>query len=418
MLMSILSFLIALGLFLAPISINIPSSSIPMISFILSVAGMSVLLFLPLFNLFAYAPFQKAEQNITPHLIESLRKDKLVAIGQLILCLLGLLLIILGIGITAVSSNHFLFALSIWIILLGISMDIMRDILRRAWHLLNPYYAVDYYVHAAKTAIANGRDAELWQWIDTLGEVAMKGIGRCSVALSIQCINAYPLILQLFFEACKSISHSSQDQAIEKATGKDETSYTLFYFIQRLEMIYSKALGDRLEPLCSLIITTIGKIALAAAKFDMSLMTFPIQILEKLTLKAQEKNFEDVAIKASCTLIEVAKTIVSEIDMTYLEIKDPFIAINRSLENITKRTFRKDKTIDIKILIEPIMSLKNLMQNEKYASHADISAILSDINRVLGEFAVLEQVMKTIPPIPKTEEPREINPASERSPSP
>ena len=62
---------------------------------------------------------------------------------------------------------------------------------------------------------------------------------------------------------------------------------------------------------------------------------------------------EESVITATCVLLEVARTIINEIDLTYYEIEDPFLSIINGLEVLSKEAFKRDKTININLLIQP-----------------------------------------------------------------
>jgi hypothetical protein len=108
--------------------------------------------------------------------------------------------------------------------------------------------------------------------------------------------------------------------------------------------------------------------------------------------------------RATLTLLEVCKVIIEEINLQYVDIKDPFLSVITYMRDIAKDAFRKDKSVNIKVLIMPFNDLKKLFKNEKIASHQDAKAILQSIDHVLEEFSMLESVMNTLPPMPKPQE--------------
>jgi hypothetical protein len=146
-----------------------------------------------------------------------------------------------------------------------------------------------------------------------------------------------------------------------------------------------------------------GKLSIAAAKYDVSLASAPLRFLGKFAKKAQEEGFEETTLTASCVFSEVSKTILKEIDISYYEIKDPFLSIINGLESLTKAEFKKDKNTSIPMLMAPFKELKALFEQGKAKEHQDTPIIVQNIDRVLGEFEALQLVMNTIPAIPSTE---------------
>lgn len=131
------------------------------------------------------------------------------------------------------------------------------------------------------------------------------------------------------------------------------------------------------------------------------MVPFPTHFLTKFGLKALQHHFSEVTVLTTSTLQEIARTILTEIDITYSELQEPFQAIINGLDAIAKATFKKDKSTSIKVLVQPFVDLKALFQTEKMSKHPDTPVILSEIERVIEEFTVLEQVMRSIPPIPE-----------------
>lgn len=401
MIFSILSAILFLLMIFFPHEAILTPALLPHMALMMGICGTTMLIIVPLMTSFFFSPFQKIEQNLAPKVIDSIIQDKFLAWGNILLFFFPFLsyTLICALIFSDIISKTYI--LGLWILFLGFTIDILRAVIKRSLSYLDPSMIIDHFVNNAKNAILNNQDSDMLLWIDAISDISMKAIERHTSTLLTQSLNAISRVLQSFLEACNSIPH--QDKELE-SSGVDEIGYTIFYIVNRIEMIYNKALTSRTETFCSQAISTLGKITISAAKLDISLATLPIQIIGKLASKAQEQNLDDVAIKASGVLLEIAKSILPNINIAYTEIKDPFIAINRSLENIAKATFRKDKTLSIGIIIEPLKSFQAIMQNEKYAAFTDTPTILSDISRVLDEFAILEQVLRTIPTIPKMEE--------------
>lgn len=401
MIFSILSLgIFAWMMIIEPWGSMLNQTLVPYVALMMGTAGTAILILGPLINTLFSIPLQRSEHNISPRLLESISLDKPLAWANIALQFFPFISYLFAIALIFFDIPYKTTLIAVWILFLGITLDILRAIIKRFLGYMDPTKIVDRFVNNAREAIRTNRDTETWQWMDALSDMSMKAIEKHSSTLLTQALNALSRIFQTFLESCKSISHPTQDKDVQLETGRDEVSYTVFYVVNRVEMIYSKALDKHLEPFCTQVLASLGKMTVSAAKLDISLATFPIQILGKLATKAQERNLEDVAIKASGILIEVAKSILSNIDVTYMEIREPFIAITDGLDSIAKMSFRKDKTISIPIIVEPLQGFLLLMQNEKLAAHPDTPVIIASIRQALDEFATLEQVLRTMPPIP------------------
>jgi hypothetical protein len=374
------------------------------LTFIMLGTGIPFLLLIPSGYMFAWGPLQMAERHSTPRIFELFRKDWPLFFANSWIILFSLLTFLLALN---ALDNNFINATrlySIWIILLGIAIDTTGYLVRRILSYINPFSVVKIFSRKASESIQNEKELDLCHWIDGLFEIAVKGLEQSSTSLTNLALGEEQAIARLFFESSKSISHHGQDSQTKALGISDKVTYVMFYLYQRLDMAFEKALQHKFEPTCSYILTLFGKISIDAAKYDISMASAPLRFLGKLSSKAQSEGMEESAIKASCTLLEVAKAFFNEIDLTYLEIKDPFLSIINGMELLAKGTFKRDKTSSISILIQPFKELKELFQNEKIRNHPDTGVIVQNIDRILGEFEALQMVMKTIPPLPEISE--------------
>lgn len=357
----------------------------------------------------SFTPLQKTEQNSTPHLFGLLKKD-LHILGIytwiVIFVLVSYALAIDAIYLNILPKNYLLAG---WIIGFGITLDVYYSLLKRLMAYLNPFDNVLLFTHMAKESIQNDKETDLCDAIDSLAEIAVKSLHKMGPSLGNQCLQEMPVIVKNFLTSSKSIGHTEADIQSQALGIKDRISYTLFYIFDRIALINEVALSQKLEQVVTTVITVLGKIIIHCAKFDLTLVSYPVHFLSRCAKAAMNKGMMEIGAKASITFLEVSKTIIDEVDYTYADLKDPFFSIINGLEEIARDTFLHDKTINLKILTAPFRDLKELFKNPKVANHQDTPAILQNIDRVLGEYDSLELVMKTIPPIPEI--PEEKNPA-------
>lgn len=351
-----------------------------------------------------FTPLQKTEQNSTPRLFGLLKKDKQILgiyCWMIVFVLLSYLLAADALFFNILQKNYLL---ALWILGLGITIDVYYSLLKRLMTYLNPFDNVLLFAHMAKESIQNDKELDLCDAIDSLTEIAIKSEHKMGTSLCNQCLQEMQLIVKKFLSSSKSIGHTEADIQSQALGIKDRISYTLFYIIDRISLISDAALKLHLEQVLTTVITVLGKIAIHCAKFDLSLAGYPIHFLGRIAKGAINKGMTEIGVKSALTLLEVSKIIIDEVDTTYADLKDPFFSIINGLEEITKETFLQDKNINLKILTQPFHDLKELFKNPKVASHQDTAVIIQNIDRVLGEYDSLELVMKTIPPIPQIPE--------------
>jgi hypothetical protein len=397
---TLFSIFIALFIIFSPMRPDLNANT-PLLATTLIVIALFFLFLVPIRYMFVWGPLQKAEKDSTPRILDLFKKDWHLFLSNAWLILFSLFSLLLA--FTLISSHpmfNLTWLFSFWIILLGLTIDSSLRFTHRILNYLNPFSVIKLFGHEAEESIQNEKELDLCHWIDGLSEISLKGLEQNSTSLSNLALSQLQETARLFFESSKSISHHNQDKQTRLLGISDKVSFVAFYLYQRIEMIFEKALKNMFEPTCSYIITQFGKIALDAAKYDISMASPPLRFIGKLSARAQTAEMEETAIKASCILLEVAKAYINEIDLTYLEIKDPYLSIINGMEKLAKGEFKANKNSNIPILIQPFKELKELFQTEKMQTHADTPVILQNINRVLGEFEALQMVMNTIPPIP------------------
>lgn len=347
----------------------------------------------------ALPPLQKAEQDSSPRILEMFKKDPLLGFTHLGLILIPLAALTLGVDIAGIHFIPPAYALGMWVALIGASLDLLIQFIKRILSYLNPFAVAQLFRQAANRSIQNDKEAELCEWIDALSEVGSRALDKGGSTLCNEVLNELYEIARLFLGASKSIGHVSEDKESAELGIKDKITFTLFYLFQRLELLFNKGLEKKLETVCSSVLTVFGKITIEAAKFDMSLASFPLQYIGKLSLEGQQQKLQDIGVKATCLYIELSKSLVNEIDITYLELQEPFFTLIHNMDQLAKEAFKQNKEIPIKVLIQPFRDLKTIFSEGKVAAHQDTPVILSDIDRVIAEFDALEMVLRTIPPI-------------------
>jgi hypothetical protein len=400
---TILSVVFAIFLLFNPLSNNtLPNENIIAATMVFIPLGLMLLSCLTI--VWTFSPLQNLEQNSSPRLFGLLKNDRYILGSNAWYVFFILLSFIFSVDILLLNNFHKNYLLALWIIGFGISIDIYFLLLKRMMSYLNPFDNITLFTQQAKNSIANDKGLELCDAIDSITEIAVKAVKRNGTSLSNQSLQELQIIVKHFLESSKSIAHVDAD-AESKALGiKDRISYTLFYVLDRIGLINDEALAKKFEQVITTVVTVLGKIAIHCAKFDLTLVAYPVHYLARIAKTAMGKGLSEIGVKGSITLLEVSRTIIEEVDYTYGDLKDPFNSIIHAMEEIAKETFVMDKDTNLTILTQPFRDLKILFQNPKIVNHQDTPAILQNIDRVLGEYASLELVMKTIPPIPEIPE--------------
>jgi len=364
----------------------------------------ALLLFIQFISLFfSWIPLQQAEQNTSSHILTLFKSDLKLRAATAWLVVFNLASLLIAIHPPFFNVVNKTVLIAIWILLFGISIDSLFYYFKRTMNYFNAFGAVHMFAQAGENCIKQEREVDLCDWLDALTEVAVKGAQSNNSPLCVNALNKMQRLGRNFLESSKSIGHSSQDAQTKEFGITDKISYTLFNLFQRMDLINEKVVDKKMEIASNHSVTNMGKLAISSAKCDMSIAVHPLHYLRLFAGRAQNKGMADVGVRASLTLLEVAKTILNEIDVTYLEIKEPFLSIVGGLEEIAKEAFKQEKSTSIKVLMDPFIQLRALFKSEKVVSHQDTPVIILDIDRVLVEFQTLEtvlQMMPAMPPIP------------------
>jgi hypothetical protein len=372
------------------------SSPLPMalgvFFFVLALFEMAILIF-------SFAPLQRAEQNLTPRILELFKNDrqlKWLNRGMIILTLLMLFVIYYQVPLPIPPFLCILIAL-------GAIFDMLHHLIKKVFDYLSPYSAVRMFVDTAKNSILRSREMDLCECIDSLTEISLKALNYLNVSLCTHSLEELREVMRVFLKGTKSIVLNSSDEQAKERGITDKVSYTLFYFFERVELVFQKALNLNLSNVCDSVIHVLGKTALYSANCDLSLASYAIHFIGKLSKKAEEKKFSEVALKGTCMLVEVSKQIIQDVPLTYMDLKDPFFAVITQLDEIAKETFRQNKDSNISLLTAPFYDLKTLFSSPKVAEHPDTPAIMNQIQSVIAEWDTLTLVLATIPPMDQEE---------------
>ncbi|MDP1834338.1 MAG: hypothetical protein Q8K75_00265 [Chlamydiales bacterium] len=341
-------------------------------------------------------PLQWAEVMATPRVSELVRGDtslKYLSLGLLMLPVSSLVIAAAALP-EGWLDNTTLFC--IWLVFVGISIDLLRTYSSRLSNYFNPALVIKSIVQRGQADIAQGRDAELCDWIATLSETSLMSLKRHGFSLGERAISGIIALMQRFLEVHR---RSLQTEAAD-AKVHQRTTYVLFYGFERLQLIYSHAVQEHLEPVCSHIVTSLGKVALAAAYGDISKVSFALHYIGTLADQALQANMPDVSVKANLTLLEVGKVILSEVDLSKSNVRDPLSNLVGHLEDIAKATFRRDKESNIFMLTQPIRDFKAALLAHALAERHDMKSVVAVVDNVLSDFENLQLVLNTIPPIP------------------
>lgn len=317
---TLFSVLVAIYLFFNPLPEDAVANGGIFAAVLFTIGTLTLLVALSI-TLFAWTPLQMAEQNATPGVIRAFIGDRHLRLTTSLIILFLIVTYVFGIDLLFIHHLPTTYLLMTWTILLGVSVDFVRHLLHRVMNYLDPVHVIDLFGQKAAESVRKSDFKGACEWFDTFSEIAMKGLSKHNASVALNSVDKLRVVSKDYLAQVKNIHFNDETER------GDHVNYTLFYLFQRVEMIFDAALKRKVEPLCSYIITMLGKIAIYCAKFDISVAHYPLFYLGKLTNEAQLKGLQEVGNRATLTMLEVSRLIVNEVDLQYVDIKEAFLTI-------------------------------------------------------------------------------------------
>jgi hypothetical protein len=342
-------------------------------------------------------PLERVEEKLVPGINELLINDRGIKSlnSALFLLALALLFTILAGNYLAIAHPQYL--LGGIIMGIGISLDVFTHLMRRVFAYLNPQSILEIIGTRGKNVIASGKEEDICDLIDTLSVISLKSLIQHNTSLCNQSLQEATFMLQSYLEASSKKFEDTSHTADDFKDSEEKAHFMLFYLFDRLDTIYKKALELNVESICSSIMTQLGKLALHAAKYKVSLATHPIQQLGRITLESAERKNDNLSLKGTCTLVELSKAIATNVNPELPDFADPHLSAILQLDAIGKEIFRRDKATNIQLLTYPFSDLKAFFRSAPRDKIPSTAVIIKELDRIIAEWDTLETVMRTMP---------------------
>lgn len=374
-------------------SIDTMTSLFPYVAIAITVA---FLLAFAIGNVVTATALQRAELQATSGIIGLFQRDWQVWLIHGFILSWSLLSLFLALTNPATLTIPSRWVISVWLVLSGIALDMATYLYHRVLQFLSPFSGLQLVQAEAVRDIQGGRDVELCSRIDSLAETGLKASRHDGLSLCRSSIDAIKTTVQqdLTYNRRQLQAAAPDSQPTQRA------SYLLNFAGERLALIYSAAHEKGLHSLCQDVISALGKIAVSAGDMDPRLVAGPITFMGNLTKQAVKAQNQGAGVKMLLTLVQVSKRILSDQDQSKASLEKAFTPIVKQMDEVAKECFRQDKNIPLPTLTAPFQELKRIFEHERLATHPDQPAILALIDRTLTDFANVELVLRTLPPLP------------------
>lgn len=391
-----ISLLLAIYLLFQRLEENLPSL-FAMGAVMIIIATLTLML-LPFLYAMAWTPLERMQSQGAPRVMELLAQDGHLRCIKMWTVLFPLLSYWCAVDLLFFDLSNDIVLMAVWLFLFGITVDVVYHAIRRVSIYLSPHGLLELYSQQAHRAVIDEHYQEVCQWIDALAEMAGQATSRGQISLAIESINELQNLQSHFLHAMKSLTHhAGEEEATDLERGGDIVHYISSYLFERMEMCHGQAMRQKMELVSTHLINSFGKMTLAAAEYDISIATYPLHFLQKITREATHRAMSEVASRASCTLVELAKQLPQKVDLRYLAIAEFYSAIVGQLEENAQEIFKADKSINIAILLLPFKEVRKLFEQPMLADHQDKEAILKVVDGAMDQFQTLQEVMRPLP---------------------
>lgn len=263
----------------------------------------------------------------------------------------------------------------------GLQIELLRRLLRQIFALLNPYATIEGLQQEALISLKKQDAAGGVAAIDGLYEMGTQAIRSQNNGLALAVLNALTQTAQglsnlpmderrfTFIRLLRHIDRLGRDSVLEKA----------FTLAQEASICFVKLTKDQ----------------------DVSLTTLALHELGIFAPYAIDNGADTVGPMATAALQAFARTLNPHRPTE--ENKSIFFCLTEALDAIAKAQFKNNKKISFVLLTQPFIALRTLLQDPVWQQQVDQAVLQKEVDRLLEEYATLESVMHTIPPLTLTQ---------------
>ncbi|GEM_PF-2517722 len=342
------------------------------------VAGGLFLFVTPLIRALISSGAQSSVVESTSLAIRAVQRDKILKLYTWIFA--GFILFSFAVALFNLTALFLL-----WFLWLGVAIDAAYMYTTRQQRYLDPTHLIEVFEKEAVKCFKSNDQLGLRQSVDAIAEIGLKGLFQRSVGLSLQVVESLEKLGTELFEQRTSLNEESMN-------------YLLVTLLQRLEMIYSQAVEERLEVIAGRASLSVVKLLEPVTKHNAEHTRINFHFLAKFFELAADQELYGVTDQLSIQLFEMGKQMLRTPELQQKGLGITLMGVITHLELMAQEAFKQDKNRPVPMLTHPFHELKSLVEPMK--GFKDREAILQELDRVLAEFEALQAVLQSVPNIP------------------
>lgn len=342
---------------------------------------------------------QSAQRHAMPRLIEILQQDRRLIAAQMFLLIfcLGSFLFPLAVMLK-ITGLHLC-----WIIGLGIALDCLWYVQKRVENYLDPSFAIQMLTKKVKKGAGSLKFRLVRKGFDGLSEVTLLAIRQGHVIEAEHALDAMEDVV------CSDIIGIGKKGMPLQDDWSKRLNYSLGYFMDPYRTLFLGALEEGLESVASRIVLSLGNICHTVCQCDPSAAVLPLHTLGGFAAYSQDEGYDDVMVKASLTLQELARIVAQAEEVKNVGAALFFQKIVSHLHHLAEEEYKKDKSISLDLITAPFRGLKESLEGlGSEERHPESDQMVAAVDQVLGEFEALELVLQKMPGLPPKEESADV----------
>lgn len=345
----------------------------------------------------------KAEIKTTPRILSLMHFERTLHVNSIVLgawSFLSLFALLFPFMARTFPEWVYQAIMTGWFVITGFFLEWLSRQYRRSAALLDPFKALERIEKEALKAKGTLSDTSLEKWSEVLEEITARSLDRDATALASASTQTLCNITEGYIQKNGSRLSVSAPEESQQAS-----RYILHNILEKYADLYARARRGEHHGICQQILAGCGKISIIAAEKNPILASEPIQRISELGLENMETDKQDLGLKTTRLLMQIGKRIASHRHVDEVSMEQPFLTLIGGLEKIAKESFRKNRDTPIPLLSEPFKEIQTIFKEGSASTNSGALAILQKNDQVLSDFANLELVLRTLPPIPLVEEP-------------
>lgn len=285
-----------------------------------------------------------------------------------------------------------------WLVLTGLLFEGLSRQYYHAVSLLDPFQVLLSIEKEVGRAKGQASDQSLDRWSEAVEQIAAQSLDKDASALAGASVQTLCNITEKYIQ-----NNASRLLPTAPEESQYATRYVLHNILEKNTDLYTRARREGHHGVCEQILAGCGKLAIVAAEKNPALAAEPIEYIGVLGVENMQTDKNDLGLKTTRLLMQVFKRIAAQRHTEKVSIESPAFALIDALEKLAKESFRKNKETPIPLLAEPFREIETLFKEGVYSTYPESEAILQKTKHVLADFANLELILRTLPPLPSLE---------------